>query len=140
MTYSASLILKCHKKKRWGKNNINKVFCFLYKRNFTKEFVSIKYFCRGVLGSFSDFLKKTHFTKAVFSHGKWLQLSFPEWQYVIPHMQARAGDSHVCLDIYGIIYNYSIMVRNILTSLFRYSSTGPRQLTNDKLELVCAYT
>jgi len=60
--------------------------------------------------------------------------------YPICKVQLSASDSHVFLDIYGIISSYSIMVRNILTSFFRYSPMGPRQLTNDKLELVGTYT
>lgn len=60
--------------------------------------------------------------------------------YPICKVQLSGSDSHVCLDIYGIIYSYSIMVRNILTSFFRYSSMGPMQLTNDMSELVCTYT
>lgn len=55
-------------------------------------------------------------------------------------LQLSSSDSHVCLDIYGIIYTYSIMVRNILISFSGYRVMGPRQLTNDKRELVCAHT
>lgn len=55
-----------------------------------------KYLCQEnicssqILGNFFDFLKKIHFTKAVFSHGKRFQLNFPERQYVMSHMQATA--------------------------------------------------
>lgn len=55
-------------------------------------------------------------------------------------LQLSSSDSHVCLDIYGIIYSYSIMVRNILILFSGYRVMGPRQLTNDKWELLCAHT
>lgn len=94
MTYSVLLILKSYEE--WRKiikvieNEIKSTFFLKGKRNFKKDLCQENFCSKQILGNFFDSLKKIHFTKAVFSHGKWFQLSFPEQQYVISHMQATA--------------------------------------------------
>lgn len=136
-------------KKRWKRNRSNIKFNLSFLRKKKKEKDSQK-----------GFLPIQHILKVDCCKQLW----FPEKRYILLKLcfltenglnyvflhgnmsypickpQLSTGDSQVCLDIYGIIYSYSIMVRNILTSSFRCSSTGSRQLTNEKLELVCSYS